>query len=88
MSTNGLMTRSGIMLDDHDSGREVIENIGLQLDHSRKSMPDKSRYRPAVLKQFQGRPSCNRPAKYDFEKVNETIYWNSGALLKTLETRR
>lgn len=65
-----------------------FENIGLQLDHSRKSMPDKFRYRPAVLKQFQGRPSCNRSAKYDFEKVNETIYWNSGALLKTLETRR
>ncbi|MDB4333045.1 hypothetical protein N9986_01075 [Akkermansiaceae bacterium] len=33
---------------------------------------------------FENRASRNRRAKYDFDHVNETIYWNLGALLEKL----
>jgi len=33
MSTDGLMTRSGIMLDDHGSGREITGNIFFKTGH-------------------------------------------------------
>ncbi len=59
-----------------------FQKIGLYLDPSRKSMPDKAQYRKAVSQHFKDRPSCNRSGKYNFDKVNKTIYWNSGALLK------
>ena len=61
-----------------------FDKIGLYLDDSRTAMPDKAKYRPAIRKHFEDRRSCNRSGKYDFDKVNETIYWNSGALLKSL----
>jgi len=61
-----------------------FKEIGLYLDSARRSMPDKADYRKAVRENFKDRRSCNRWAKYDFENVNQTIYWNSGALLKKL----
>ncbi|MBX2853325.1 MAG: right-handed parallel beta-helix repeat-containing protein [Phycisphaeraceae bacterium] len=61
-----------------------FEHIGLYLDEHRPAMPDKARYRPMVREYFQDRRSCDRRAKYDFDNVNRTIYWNSGALLKSV----
>ncbi|MBK1835093.1 right-handed parallel beta-helix repeat-containing protein [Roseibacillus ishigakijimensis] len=58
--------------------------IGLVLDDSRRAMPEKAAYRQVVREHFRGRPSCDRRAKYDFDKVNETIYWNSGRVLQEL----
>lgn len=65
-----------------------FEKIGLQLDETRKARPAPAKYRPAARNHFKGRPSCNRNVKYDFDKVNETIYWNSEALLQSLNTTK
>ncbi|MEO0474610.1 MAG: right-handed parallel beta-helix repeat-containing protein, partial [Planctomycetota bacterium] len=65
-----------------------FEQIGLYLDEHRKAMPDKSKYRPMVRAYFADRRSCDRSAKYDFDNVNQTIYWNSGRLLKSLMASR
>ncbi len=61
-----------------------FDSIGLQKDAYRESTPDQPTYRSMVREHFKGRPSCNRRAKYDFDRVNETIYWNSGAALRAL----
>ncbi len=60
-----------------------VGEIGLSLDAHRRSMPDKAAYRRLVSSHFAGRAACNRRAKYNFERVNELIYWNSGALLRS-----
>lgn len=65
-----------------------FEKIGLYLNSHRKNMPDSAKYRSAVSEHFKGRRSCDRRAKYDFDHVNETIYWNTGALLKTMEVSK
>lgn len=65
-----------------------FDRIGLYFDRYRQAMPDKARYRPMVSAYFRDRRSCDRSAKYDFDNVNQTIYWNSGALLKTVEMQR
>ncbi|MEM6259873.1 MAG: right-handed parallel beta-helix repeat-containing protein [Planctomycetota bacterium] len=62
--------------------------IGLYLDDHRTAMPDKAKYRPMVRAYFADRRSCDRNAKYDFDNVNHTIYWNSGTLLKTVTVPR
>ena len=55
-----------------------FESIGLRKDRHRRRVPDKATYRAAVRKRFADRPSANWRAKYDFDHVNETIYYNSG----------
>lgn len=65
-----------------------FENIGLYFDEHRQAMPDKTRYRPMVSAYFEDRRSCDRRAKYDFDNVNQTIYWNSGSLLKSVSIQR
>lgn len=65
-----------------------FSQIGLYFDEHRTAMPDKTKYRPMVRTYFADRRSCDRRAKYDFDRVNQTIYWNSGALLKTITTSR
>ncbi len=61
-----------------------FESIGLQHTTYRPTPPNKATYRKLVRDQFRHRKSCNRNAKYDFENVNETIYWNSGAILSKM----
>ena len=58
-----------------------FDDIGLVKSRYRSEMPEKAKYRQAVKERFQDRRSSNWRAKYDFEKVNETIYWNSGVAL-------
>ncbi|GHC56771.1 right-handed parallel beta-helix repeat-containing protein [Roseibacillus persicicus] len=58
--------------------------IGLVADQYRHAVPDKSKYRKLVKERFEERPSSEPRAKYDFDHVNETIYWNSGSVLKKL----
>ncbi|MGC6427270.1 MAG: right-handed parallel beta-helix repeat-containing protein [Akkermansiaceae bacterium] len=76
----------------HGASRDLphipFSRIGLYLDEYRKSMPDPAKYRPMVRQHFEGRASCNRKAKYNFDHVNETIYWNSGKVLQGMVLHR
>ncbi|MGJ8695419.1 MAG: right-handed parallel beta-helix repeat-containing protein [Verrucomicrobiaceae bacterium] len=62
--------------------------IGLYLDESRKNMPDPGRYRAAIADHYRGRRSSNLRAKYDFDGVNKTIYWNTGEVLERLPLKK
>jgi len=61
-----------------------FDEIGLMHNLDRDQLPETSKYRPLVREHFEGRASCNRRAKYDFDAVNQTIYWNSGKELRAL----
>jgi hypothetical protein len=55
-----------------------FEKIGLYRDQYRREIPDKKAYRGAVRQKFKDRPSYAPDAKYDPDKVNDLIYFNTG----------
>lgn len=58
-----------------------FENIGLYKDQYRQKGPDKTAYREAIRQRFKERHSFDPEAKYDRDKINDIIYFNTGMLL-------
>ncbi|TNJ40883.1 hypothetical protein FGF67_16705, partial [Tamlana fucoidanivorans] len=61
-----------------------FENIGLYSDEYRCALPDKNVYRQKVKQRFDGRPCHSSSASYDFNSINELLYYNSGEVVYKL----
>ena len=59
----------------------LFEKIGLYRDQYRLKIPDKKAYREAIRQKFRDRPSYDPNAKYDPDRINDLIYFNTGKLL-------
>ncbi len=56
-----------------------FNNIGLYLDGYRCAVPDKNEYRQKVKQRFDGQPAHDNSAIYNFNTINDRLYYNSGA---------
>ncbi|NMH89850.1 T9SS type A sorting domain-containing protein [Flavivirga algicola] len=56
-----------------------FDNIGLYLDAYRCAVPDKNEYRQKVKQRFDGQPAHDNSVAYDFNTINDRLYYNSGA---------
>lgn len=61
-----------------------FENIGLYLDQYRCAVPNKDIYRQKVKERFDGQPSYDSSVPYDYNTINERLYYNSGEMLYKL----
>lgn len=61
-----------------------FENIGLYLDQYRCAVPNKDIYRQKVKERFNGQPSHDSNAPYDYNTINERLYYNTGEMLYKL----
>ncbi|AUP80656.1 T9SS type A sorting domain-containing protein [Flavivirga eckloniae] len=61
-----------------------FESIGLYLDAYRCAVPDKNEYRSNIKQRFDGQATHENDAVYDFNTINERLYYNSGAVVYKL----
>ncbi|WP_303318311.1 T9SS type A sorting domain-containing protein [Flavivirga abyssicola] len=61
-----------------------FEKIGLYLDEYRCAVPDKNIYRQNVKQRFDGQPSHVVNANYDYDNINDQLYYNTGEMVYKL----
>lgn len=58
-----------------------FERIGLYNDQYRCAVPDKNVYRRNMKQRFDGQASWDGTLRYDFDTVNDLLYYNSGEMV-------
>ncbi|TGV04171.1 T9SS type A sorting domain-containing protein [Flavivirga rizhaonensis] len=61
-----------------------FENIGLFLDEYRCTVPDKDVYRQKMKQRFDGQASHVNDATYNYDTINDQLYYNSGEMIYKL----